>query len=104
MMATEIIEIDASWAEKWTKTRVSFLSAPSVFLRLYFIAAIPPYDRQALLGPGAGGDGVGGEEQHQPQQLLAHPHHAAHAGQQRHGVHGPLGPGHRHLGTDTVDI
>ena len=30
MMATEIIEIDAPWAEKWTKTRVSFLSAPTV--------------------------------------------------------------------------
>ena len=29
-MATEIIEIDAPWAEKWTKTRVSFLSAPTV--------------------------------------------------------------------------
>ena len=31
MMATEIIEIDAPWAEKWTKTRVSFLSAPTVY-------------------------------------------------------------------------
>ena len=30
MMATEIIEIDAAWAEKWMKTRVPFLSAPSV--------------------------------------------------------------------------
>ena len=30
MMATEIIEIDASWAEKWTKTGVPFLSAPTV--------------------------------------------------------------------------
>ena len=30
MMATEIIEIDAPLAEKWTKTRVSFLSAPTV--------------------------------------------------------------------------
>ena len=29
-MATEIIEIDAPWAENWTKTRVSFLSAPTV--------------------------------------------------------------------------
>ena len=30
MMGTEIFKIDASWAEKWTKTRVSFLSAPTV--------------------------------------------------------------------------
>ena len=30
MMATELIEIDAAWAEKWTKTRVPFLSAPTV--------------------------------------------------------------------------
>ena len=40
-MATEIIEIDAPWAEKWTKTRVSFLSAPTVYrekfrLQLYY--------------------------------------------------------------------
>ena len=31
MMATKIIEIDAAWAEKWTKTRVQFLSAPTVY-------------------------------------------------------------------------
>ena len=30
MMATEKIKIDASWAEKWTKTGVPFLSAPTV--------------------------------------------------------------------------
>ena len=30
MMATELIEIDAAWAEKWTKMRVPFLSAPTV--------------------------------------------------------------------------
>ena len=30
MMGTEIFKIDAPWAEKWTKTRVSFLSAPTV--------------------------------------------------------------------------
>ena len=30
MMGTEIFKIDASWAEKWTKMRVSFLSAPTV--------------------------------------------------------------------------
>ena len=29
-MATEIFEIDAAWAEKWTKTGVPFLSAPTV--------------------------------------------------------------------------
>ena len=30
MMATEIFEIDACWAEKLTKTRDSFLMTPSV--------------------------------------------------------------------------
>ena len=30
MMATEIIEIDAPWAEKLTKMRVQFLLAPTV--------------------------------------------------------------------------
>ena len=30
MMGTEILKIDASWAEKLTKTRVSFLTAPTV--------------------------------------------------------------------------
>ena len=30
MMGTDITEIDAAWAEKRTKTRVPFLSAPSV--------------------------------------------------------------------------
>ena len=34
-MATEIIEIDAPWAEKWTKTRVSFSSAPTVISTHY---------------------------------------------------------------------
>ena len=30
MMGTEILNIDASWAKKLTKTRVSFLMTPSV--------------------------------------------------------------------------
>ena len=30
LMVTDIIEIDTPWAEKWTETRVSFLSAPTV--------------------------------------------------------------------------
>ena len=30
MMATEIFKIDASWAEKLIKTRVPFLTAPTV--------------------------------------------------------------------------
>ena len=30
MMAAEIFEFDAAWAEKWTKTGVPFLSAPTV--------------------------------------------------------------------------
>ena len=40
MMGTEIFKIDASWAEKLTKTRVSFLTAPTVELM--------------VMGPGAG--------------------------------------------------
>ena len=36
MMATELIEIDAAWAEKWTKTRVPFLSAPTVKMIAYY--------------------------------------------------------------------
>ena len=31
MMGTEIFKIDASWAEKLTKTRVSFLMTPTVY-------------------------------------------------------------------------
>ena len=31
-MGTEIFKIDASWAEKLTKTRVSFLMTPTVYL------------------------------------------------------------------------
>ena len=34
MMALEIFEFDAAWAEKWTKTGVSFLSAPTVSMAL----------------------------------------------------------------------
>ena len=30
MMGTEIFKFDASWAEKLTKTRVSFLMTPTV--------------------------------------------------------------------------
>ena len=30
MMATEIFNIDASWAEKLIKKRVSFLTAPTI--------------------------------------------------------------------------
>ena len=33
MMGTEIFKIDASWAEKLTKTRVSFLTAPTVDMK-----------------------------------------------------------------------
>ena len=32
MMGTEIFKIDASWAEKLTKTRVQFLLTPTVIL------------------------------------------------------------------------
>ena len=37
LMATEIFEIDASWAEKLMKTRVSFLTAPTVLILKSFI-------------------------------------------------------------------
>ena len=33
MMGTEIFKIDASWAEKLTKTRVSFLMTPTVIIQ-----------------------------------------------------------------------
>ena len=33
MMGTEIFKIDASWAEKLTKTRVQFLLTPTVYKR-----------------------------------------------------------------------
>ena len=39
MMDTEIFKIDAPWAEKLRKTRVPFLSAPTV---LYFERMVTP--------------------------------------------------------------
>ena len=33
MMGTEIFKIDASWAEKLTKTRVPFLMTPTVVVK-----------------------------------------------------------------------
>ena len=36
MMGTEIFKIDASWAEKLTKTRVQFLLTPTV-INLYIL-------------------------------------------------------------------
>ena len=41
MMGTEIFKIDASWAEKLTKTRVSFLSAPTVLAAGTFASYLP---------------------------------------------------------------
>ena len=35
MMGTEIFKIDASWAEKLIKKRVSFLTAPTVVINLH---------------------------------------------------------------------
>ena len=35
MMGTEIFKIDASWAEKLTKTRVQFLLTPTVQWKQY---------------------------------------------------------------------
>ena len=35
MMSTEIFKIDASWAEKLTKMRVSFLTAPTVHVEIH---------------------------------------------------------------------
>ena len=50
MMATEIIEIDAAWAEKWTKTRVPFSSAPTVvgFLSVKVLERVPAHSPQIL--------------------------------------------------------
>ena len=36
MMGTEIFKIDAAWAEKLTKTRVSFLMTPTVLTSKYY--------------------------------------------------------------------
>ena len=43
MMVTELIEIDAAWAEIWTKTRVPFLSAPTVFASLVPFELVSKY-------------------------------------------------------------
>ena len=40
MMGTEIFKIDASWAEKLTKTRVSFLMTPTVYKSASFFVDI----------------------------------------------------------------
>ena len=50
MMGTEIFKIDASWADKLTKTRVSFLSAPTV-LRHYAKRALTSQSLNVKLGP-----------------------------------------------------
>ena len=52
MMGTEIFKIDASWAEKLTKTRVSFLMTPTVGLLialLFLITEIPYQNRIHML-------------------------------------------------------
>ena len=54
MMGTEIFKIDASWAEKLTKTRVPFLSAPTVILlKLLNVLCVAycnePYQQSAAL-------------------------------------------------------
>ena len=49
MMGTEIFKIDASWAEKLTKTRVSFLAAPTVFSCPHLI-----YRRRMMMTSGGG--------------------------------------------------
>ena len=48
MMATEIIEIDASWAEKWTKSGVPFLSSPTVYPDLAQLVGTPHATRGEL--------------------------------------------------------
>ena len=60
MMASEIFEFDAAWAEKWTKTGVPFLSAPTVTIMLshlcsyalsceYRRASVYPYDLTSVV-------------------------------------------------------
>ena len=45
MMGTEIFKIDASWAEKLTKTRVQFLLTPTVDIPLLIIYYLYIYFR-----------------------------------------------------------
>ena len=40
MMGTEIFKIDASWAEKLTKTRVQFLLTPTVLSTLVNLESV----------------------------------------------------------------
>ena len=53
MMGTEIFKIDASWAEKLTKTRVQFLLTPTVTKAgLVFAKILMPFNKEkALQGP-----------------------------------------------------
>ena len=53
MMGTEIFEMDASWAEKLTKTRVQFLLTPTVGVWLNGMSSVLTYtdmDLAAILG------------------------------------------------------
>ena len=56
MMGTEIFKIDASWAEKLTKTRVQFLLTPTVTKAgLVFAKILMPFNKEkALQGPSPG--------------------------------------------------
>ena len=50
MMATEIFNIDASWAEKLMKKRVSFLTAPTVLLIFPYLVILVTSFSQPSLG------------------------------------------------------
>ena len=49
MMGTEIFKIDASWAEKLTKTRVSFLMTPTVDVYHRSCIVVPAQSHNCLL-------------------------------------------------------
>ena len=79
MMASEILEFDAAWAEKWTKTGVPFLSAPTVCMKLWSCSR----PAVLLLGRGPRRLRVLGVHHHHPAVRLArargrgrHPRHA----------------------------
>ena len=49
MMGTEMFKIYASWEEKLTKTRVSFLMNPSVYYEFSFINMVSPLKNRISL-------------------------------------------------------
>ena len=67
-MASEIFEFDAAWAEKWTKTGVPFLSAPTVQLSDIYVVQVAgeAAEHPAVAGATRGrGEGAGAAWSHQ---------------------------------------